>query len=298
MARSSSPFPDRVRSELRLIGQGLRTRTFWLGFAGILVGLFLLVIFFNSVLMSGYTRQNASTTVPELRDMSYEEAVQLASEYRLRPQRRDQPYNPAFERGSVIDQNPAPESRVKPGRRIYLYVNTGAERSVAVPSVLTLQESRARSELRRLGFSEIIIQNETHHSPNAGTVSRQVPEPGVSTPLSEPITLYISIGTGSESVEVPDVRGLSPDEARAAIEDAGLWVDATKVVDGTITRQQPDPGTTAPVGTEVSLYSVPLPAGTDDEGTPPVRDIEEGIPSTDDFPQDDSTPRNPNQTDW
>ena len=89
-----------------------------------------------------------------------------------------------------------------------------------------------------------------------------------------------------------------PEAARTAIEETGLWVDATKLVDGTITRQQPDPGTTAPVGTEVSLYSVPLPAGSEDEGVPPVQDIEEGIPTTDDFPQDESAPRNPNQTDW
>lgn len=305
MARSSSSFSDRFRSLLQQIGLGLRTRTFWLGFAGMLVGLLVLLLLFNSILMPGYTRQNASTTVPELRELSYDDAVRLASQHRLRPQRRDQPYNPAFERDAVVDQNPAPNSHVKPGRRIYLYVNTGVERSVAVPNVLTLSESRARTSLRQLGFSEVTIQNETRPSPNAGTVTRQVPEAGTIAPLSEPITLYISIGPGDESVEIPDVRGLSADAAVAELEGVGLWVNPTQVIDGTITRQTPAPGSRAREGSEVRLYSEPLPTDPDEDGLPPIQEIEEGIPVTDDFPQPSTPPanepppqRDPNRTDW
>lgn len=120
--------------------------------------------------------------------------------------------------------------------------------------------------------------------------------------LSEPITLYISIGTGSENVEIPDVRGFSPETARAALEEAGLWVDPTQAVDGTITSQNPASGTIAPMGTEVRLYSEPLPTEIEAGDIPPIRDIEEGIPVTDDLPQQttppETPPRDPNQTDW
>ena len=72
------------------------------------------------------------------------------------------------------------------------------------------------------------------------------------------MTLWVSPGLGSESVAVPDVRGLAPVDARRELASAGLWVDPTRSIGGTVTRQEPVAGNEARQGTEVRIYSEPL----------------------------------------
>jgi hypothetical protein len=84
------------------------------------------------------------------------------------------------------------------------------------------------------------------------------------------LTIWVSPGLGDEEVTVPDVRGRAPVDARNALSEAKLWVDPTRSVGGTITRQEPEAGEEVREGTEVRIYSEPL-----DETLPPT-DGDEG----------------------
>lgn len=294
----------RTRDTARWLGPVVRSAPFWLGLVGVLVGLFALYLFVNNVAMPLYTRQGAAITVPEVREMPYEQAVRFLEGRDLRPERRDQPFNPSVPRDQVLDQNPAPNATVKPGRRIYLYVNSGVERMVQVPEVRTQSESLARSQLRELGFTDITTRRDDRFSPYPGTVTRQQPESGTRVRTGEQITLWVSPGLGPEEVEVPDVRGQSAEGAMRTLEGAGLWVDPTRPVTGTITRQEPGPGSTVRQGAEVRLSSAPI-----EEDSPPYEDevlddvpvgeeqeepsLPEPVPDTPPEP-----PRDPSRTDW
>lgn len=310
MARPAPSFFDRTRLRLRHAWQWtkpvLRTPVFWLGLGGVLlaaVGLYLLV---NSVIMPIYTRQGAAITVPEVREMPYERAAQILREHRLRPERRDQPFNPAAVQGAVLDQNPAPNASVKPGRRIYLYVNSGTERSVTMPEVRTLTESLARSQLAELGLRQVEIRRDDRPSPFRGTVTRQQPEAGNVLRTSEAVTLWVSPGLGEGTVEVPDVRGLAFEAAAEALQAANLWIDPTREVSGTVTRQEPVAGAEVRAGTEIRLSSAPIEAPPEfpedapfdsDEGfdPPPADEPEEADPFE---PEPPPPPRAPERTDW
>ncbi len=249
---------DRLRGAARRTVPVLKSRSFWLGLLAIVGALVLAFVLVNSVLMPIYTRQGAAVTVPEVRDLSYEDAVRIAEDRRLRPERRDQPFNPSVPRDRVLDQNPAPSAEVKPGRRLYLYVNSGPERTVQMPEIRTLSESLARAELNELGLVQVDVERDDRPSPYPGTVARQRPEPGETIGTGDRVTLWISPGLSGEEVEIPDVRGLAPDAAAAALQRAGLWVDPTRTVSGTITRQEPEAGSTVRQGTEVTLSSIPI----------------------------------------
>jgi serine/threonine-protein kinase len=156
---------------------------------------------------------------------------------------------------------------VKPGRRIYLYVNSGARRIVTVPDVRNETQMNAEATLATMGLASVEVRQDENPSPNKGTVTRQSPEPGQNVGAESRITLWVSPGLGSETVTVPDVRGLAPVDARRALTEADLWVDPTRSVGGTITRQEPNAEAEVRAGTEVRIYSEPL-----DSDAPPLDD--------------------------
>ncbi len=258
-----SRFQSRMAGAWRWFKPVATSRYLWLGMlavVGALIGLFLLM---NYVVMPIYTRQGTAVTVPEVRQLPFEQARNLVEDRDLKPERREQPFNPSLPRDVVIDQNPSPSASVKPGRRIYLYVNSTEQRVATVPDVLTLSQNLARSRMAEAGLTNIEVEEDETHSPYEGTITRQDPEPGKTAKVEAPVTLWVSPGLGSGEVTVPDVRGLAPVDARRELTEAGVWVDPTRSVGGTVTRQDPASGGDVRRGTEVRIYSDPL-----DEITP------------------------------
>jgi eukaryotic-like serine/threonine-protein kinase len=289
----------RLRDGWRWLAPALTNRHFVLGLLLAVVALATLIVAFNHIMMPAYTRQDAQVTVPEVRELSYDEAVRMIEGRRLRAERREQPFNPGFPRDAIIDQNPGPNALVKPGRRIYLYVNSGTERTVSMPEVRTLTESVARSQLAELGLVQVSLRRDERPSPYPGTVTLQEPSAGEAIRTGESVTLWISPGLGDGAVEVPDVRGLGAEEAAERLSTVGLWVDPTRAISGTVTRQEPFSGSTVRPGTEVRLSSVPI---EDEPDVIEPLDYPEGMPpSVEDVAEDPvpaPTPRDADRTDW
>lgn len=241
------------RATFAWLRPALRSKTLWLGTFGLLGGLFALVLLFNLVLMPVYTRSWSATTVPEVDSLSFEEAASRLEEADLRAERRDRPYNPAFPRDVVIDQQPAANSSVKTNRVVYLFVNSGPMREVVVPTVLTMSEGLARTELRRAGLMRVEIKEDTVFSPYEGTVTRQLPRPGLSVMQDQMVTLWTSPGLGNTTVTVPDVTGLEGAEAKKRLLAARLWTDPARPLSGPVMQQDPAAGETVRAGTEVEL---------------------------------------------
>lgn len=263
-----SRLKTRVAHSTRWARPVLTHRYFWLGFLAIIAAIVGLYLLMNHVVMPAYTRQGVDVTVPEVRELPFEQARGMLEDRDLQPERRDQPFNPSLPRDAVVDQNPPPNASVKPGRRIYLYVNSGARRIVTVPDVRNETQMNAEATLASVGLTSVEVRQDEHPSPNKGTVTRQSPEPGQNIGAESRITLWTSPGLGSETVIVPDVRGLAPVDARRTLKEAELWVDPTRSVGGTITRQEPNAETEVRAGTEVRIYSEPLDSEAPTDGEP------------------------------
>lgn len=256
---------SRLRGALHWVKPVLGSRILWLGLLALVGGLLAFYLAMNHVVMPLYTRHGVEIAVPETRELPFEQAQEVLRRRDLRPERRDRPFNPTLPRDVVVDQNPPANAAVKPGRRVYLYVNSGPHERVTVPDVLTLSESLARARLKDAGIAEVEVREDDVPSPYAGTVTRQEPRPGNTVTAETRVTLWVSPGPGDESVDVPDVRGLTPADARQVLTDARLWVDPAREIGGTVTRQDPRPGSSVTVGTEIRLYSEPL---SDEEAFP------------------------------
>ena len=96
--------------------------------------------------------------------------------------------------------------------------------TVSVPDVTGLERSQALREIRQtegLVLGEVERQNSTEVP--RGQVISQDPEGGVTVPLETAVDLVISLGAAD--VSVPNLFGLTEDEARAELEREGLQAD-------------------------------------------------------------------------
>ena len=83
-----------------------------------------------------------------------------------------------------------------------------------------------------------------------GRVLRTDPSAGRDVPFGSTVKVYVS--KGPKTVAVPNLGGMTEDEAKAAIENAGLTV-GTRAGKGRVVAQNPSPGTKVERGTPVDF---------------------------------------------
>ncbi len=177
----------------------------------------------------------------------------------------DYVYNDEYDVEVICEQSQNAGKMLKKGAKITLLVSLG-KKNVKVPDVRGKTESFAITELEAKGFKTIVkeIDDDTVE---AGLVVKTDPIPTTVVDLSKDpnITIYISAGKAAKMVEVPDVIGLSKEDAIAFLEKKGLVV-ATETRDlsstekfyekGCVVAQNPESSSSAkvPEGTTVTIY--------------------------------------------
>lgn len=234
-----------------------RDRAFWIGLLGIAVGLVAFVLLLNFAIMPLWTRHDAAVAVPDVSGMTAVEAEATLERAGLNAAPDRTPYNPNVEADVVVEQNPQPGTEVKPGRRIYFYVNESPKQLVVVPDVVSLSEGVARPRITEAGLMVAGTEIDSVRTPYENTVTRQVPKAGSQVRQGTRMTLWLSPGVGTQRVRVPDVTGRSPDEARARLRQAGLWVDSPRATGSEVLWQDPDRGEMLKEGEEVRIYTTP-----------------------------------------
>jgi eukaryotic-like serine/threonine-protein kinase len=124
----------------------------------------------------------------------------------------------------------------------------------AVPLVLGKTLDSARQELESAGF-EVDIDRRSDLAPR-DTVFRQVPSANSKVDEGSTVTLFVS--NGPTTVKMPDVLGLTQQDARRRVRDAGLrpsleQENSRKVPEGNVIRSDPGPGKAIERGSRVTL---------------------------------------------
>jgi eukaryotic-like serine/threonine-protein kinase len=90
--------------------------------------------------------------VPDLRGLTVAEAEMVTNARKLRYQVSDSVFISHEARGTVIDQNPIPNFRVKENRTIFLTINAMNPERIAVPDVTGVSLRQARAIIETNGF--------------------------------------------------------------------------------------------------------------------------------------------------
>lgn len=135
--------------------------------------------------------------------------------------------------------------------------NTAAPTTRTIPNVQGLPQQEAQTELEAAGFVVNIVQ-EASADVATGLVIRTSPNVGSNIRIGATVTLTVS--TGRQMVQVPDVSGMSLEAAAQAIEAAGLTLNqnvseeySDVVYAGNVINQTPAAGQEVAIGAAVSL---------------------------------------------
>ena len=159
----------------------------------------------------------------------------------------------------VIAQTPSGGTTAPPETAVDLVVSSGPS-SIQVPSVSGKTADTAVLELTRAGFTNIETQEEFSLDVLTGFVIETNPASGQTVPRDA--TIFVLVSKGPEPVDVPDLGGMSVEQARRALGDLGLLIvvspDTVEVpissgLIGKIAEQAPTVGTTVEVGSDVTV---------------------------------------------
>jgi beta-lactam-binding protein with PASTA domain/predicted Ser/Thr protein kinase len=127
-------------------------------------------------------------------------------------------------KGTVTGQDPAGGSRVPKGSTVTLTVSSGPG-TARVPDLTGQPRSAARKQLTDLGF-KIVEEQQASDSVTENRVIGTRPDVGQELDKGSSVTLLLS--SGKERVAVPDVKGLTEDEAKTTLESIGFTVTSTE----------------------------------------------------------------------
>lgn len=184
--------------------------------------------------------------------LAFSDWMEVRMEYR---------YDEEVPTGVVMRQSPRAGSTRKlsaqhPRCGIALVVSLGADRS-PLPRVAG-QDVRAALELLRSQGYVVETVMETGPYPE-GTVLSSEPSAGMMMPRGATVILTVSAGEPTQTVTVPDVRGLTRSEALIRLWLSRLTVaevveEASDAERGSVIRQSHQPGTVVMAGTKVTIY--------------------------------------------
>jgi beta-lactam-binding protein with PASTA domain len=195
-------------------------------------------------------------TLPDVRGLPYGDASQRLRAIGLRVLTYPE-IDPSAPPETVVSQTPPRGSVVRSGRTVSLGVNAAAEVRQA-PTLVGLPEPSAIARAESVGVGVERISYVVSDQPS-GLVIGQYPGPGSVLTPDVGLTIEVSRGFASAPLELPDVRGMTLDEARSTLTELGVRrVDAVAADlsfdrPHTVTDQRPAPGSEVLPSTPVTL---------------------------------------------
>lgn len=222
------------------------------------------VIFLNVV-----TQHNRELIVPDFTNMTVAEAEALAADAGMRVEVTDSVFAKRIRKGAVRDQNPAPGSKVKEGRRISLTINALNAKKVTMPNLIDLSMRQALAELQSRGLvlgKLIYVRDMATNNVLRQLHGNREIAPGTTVETDTVVDLVVGLNPDTEaSTYVPDVVGKRYMSAVDALHKQSLNIktlrfdDSVKTyedsLDAVVYRQSPE-ASDIPVnlGNDVSLY--------------------------------------------
>lgn len=161
--------------------------------------------------------------------------------------------------GAIIRQDPDPGTSLPTGRLVSLSVNKPAPLVVPKLEDLTVEQAQAPLKDNALKLGKVIRVDGTLSNTPAGRVIAQVPSPGATIQRGQPVQVIVSTGVKGRETWIPNLEGMTFEDARAHARAAGLVVvdpvvkEPSDRAENIVLRQEPKPFVRVDVGSKVTL---------------------------------------------
>jgi serine/threonine-protein kinase len=193
-------------------------------------------------------RPSLGITLPDLTRRPAGAATGRLEELDIGYRRQDQP-SITVPRGSVVATRPAAGSLLKDGQVVTVVVSNGRPK-VTVPDVAGRPTGAARAILAEVHLEARIERVFDDSLPQGRAVGT---DPGAGSQAAWGSTVVLRVSKGPDLVEVPDVVGLSREEATDRLRAAGLNARFVLPVGNRVVQQSPRGGEKAKRGSDVRL---------------------------------------------
>ncbi len=230
--------------------------------AGAFVGTFVLGYLIAALILFPAPIFATTRTVPRLLGLARTEAETRVADKGLRVADIEGVTHPTAGRGQVVWQDPPAGVGVPEGTLIRLTVSNGPQR-VPVPDLLGYHTIVAGQLLEAAGL-EVGRIIQTQAPVPRGVVVSTRPSTGSTILPRSSVTLVVS--EGAATIPVPNLRGLTIEEAEMVLQSVGLVVGETlrkasrDVPPGTIVEQDPRSGTLSSPGTIIKIFIARAPS--------------------------------------
>ncbi len=193
---------------------------------GILAGILGALVLFAVIIVAIVLPDKNKVSVPNLIGKNFAEEVMNAEEYSGVFQFTcSEVTNSDQENGVIVDQSPK-SGKINRGGTITLYIAKSTQK-VKVPDVYGYEYTSARAALIEKNFDTKIVK-EKSSTVEAGTVIRTSPARDEEVEEGTRITIYVATSEDAEPVDVPNLSGMTVDQAQAELEKVGLLLDTAR----------------------------------------------------------------------
>lgn len=201
--------------------------------AAILVGLTLAA----HLTMQVATRHGARRTVPDFSGIRFDDAQRIARERSLELHINDSLFVPAYDGGIVLDQLPEGGTEVKPGRTVYVTINSFRQKMVEVPYVAgrSLRQAKNMLEIAGLQIEQLVYRPDiaTNYVLEERLEGVRITETSrVEAEMGSGVTLHVGVEPGHGTTVVPQIVGLSLRDAKSRLWEQGLNIGRVRFDQG------------------------------------------------------------------
>ena len=214
------------------------------------------VLVFNGLVMPRLIHGIGQVEVPDVRNLTLEQAEQALRSTGLQLSREGERFDPGVPRGFVLSQDPAPGTSVRGRRRVSVVVSLGEEYS-SVPEVFGESQRTAEQLVRSAGLQLGAITRAPSDQVGEGLIVGSDPGPETVLPQGSIVSLLVSTGAGEVSYVMPELLGREIAGVRRQLEALGFKV-ATPPGSGslgTIVAQRPAAGSRITRADAISLQA-------------------------------------------
>ncbi len=218
------------------------------------------------------TNHGEAFSVPDFSGLTVAQTEKQADEYNLRIEIIDSVYNGPGKRGTVIDQNPPPDFKVKENRKIFITIKSVLPKIILMPNFIhsTLIQSKADIETYGLRIGKISYIPSLYDNVVLEQKYKNVKiKPGEKIPQGAEIELVLGKSQNLGQTVTPDLSGLTLEEAELESADYMLNI-GTVLYDKTVisykdtlyskvTQQTPKPNISFKPGDEIDIVLSVIP---------------------------------------
>ena len=198
-----------------------------MSFIRIILSIIGMVVVFSIVaeyiVMPSYTRQNQNRIMIDIKNRNLDEVIKILNSEDYKYEVSDTLYTNKFKLGTIVDQYPKPNTRVKSGRTVRLKI-AQPEKSVAIPNLIGQSRRSAELELNQMGLLIDTVYAEYNPEYPNGTIAWQYPKAGDRRKKGMGIQITVSKGMPPNFFQVPNLIGLSINQAKELIFKSRLKV--------------------------------------------------------------------------